>query len=187
MVSTAANFRYFILGLLAEQTMSGYDIRRLLKSLGWLMGNPSFGAIYPALHALFEHGLATVETTSQSNKRIRKIYTITDAGRQALQGWIAQPTKSRTNVKSFVMDLILVGNLAQDRLTAHLQQRRKVVAAHYSASESVLQDLGERVNQGQRMAIEYGLATASAELAWLDRTLAQLSASQDIDPSETAI
>ena len=85
MTSTAADFRYFVLGLLAEQTMSGYDIRPVFKSLGSLMGSPSFGAIYPALHTLLEDGLATVETTTQANKRIRKIYTITDAGRQALQ------------------------------------------------------------------------------------------------------
>jgi DNA-binding PadR family transcriptional regulator len=167
--------------------MSGYDISRFLKSLGSLVGNPSFGAIYPALHALLEDGLATVETTSQSNKRIRKIYTITDAGRQALHDWVVQPAKSRTNVKSFVMGLILVGNLAQDRLAAHLEQRRQLVAEHHSALELVFQDLGKRVNKGQRMAIEYGLATANVELAWLDRTLALLSAGQDVDPSEIAI
>ena len=181
------NFRYFILGLLAEQTMSGYDVRRVLKSLGWLMGSPSFGAIYPALHTLLEDGLATVKTTTQSNKRIRKLYTITDAGRQALQDWIVQPAKSWTNVKSFVMGLIMAGNLAQDRLAIHLEQRRQLVADHHSALELVLQDLGEQVNQGQRMAIEYGLATANAELAWLDLTLVQLSADQAIDPSGTAI
>jgi DNA-binding PadR family transcriptional regulator len=186
-MSTAANFRYFILGLLAEQTMSGYDIRRVLRSLGWLMGNPSFGAIYPALHALVEDDLATVETTTQSNKRIRKIYTITSAGREALQEWVVQPAKSQTNVKSFVMGLITVGNLARDRLAAHLDQRRQLVSDHHSALELVLQDLGEQINQGQRMAIEYGLATANAELAWLDCTLAQLSADQDSGPSGNAI
>ncbi|MBN1579398.1 MAG: PadR family transcriptional regulator [Anaerolineae bacterium] len=175
MAGVAANFRYFILGLLAEQSMSGYDIQRFLKSLGWLMGNPSFGAIYPALHALLGDGLVTVETTSQASQRIRKIYSITDAGREALHEWVAQPTKSRTNVKSFVIELILVGNLAQDRLSRLLERRHEAVAAHYAALEPILEDLGERVNQGQRMAIEYGLATASAELAWLERMLAQLS------------
>jgi DNA-binding PadR family transcriptional regulator len=184
MAHVAANFRCFILGLLTEQSMSGYDIKRLLKSLGWLMGNPSFGAIYPALHALLEDDLVTVETTSQSNMRIRKIYTITDTGRQTLQDWIAQPGKPQTNVKSFVMALILVGNLAQDRLTEHLEQRRETVTAHYAALSPVLEDLGEHMSQGQRMAIEYGLATAHAELAWLDRTLAQLSVDRE---SETVI
>jgi DNA-binding PadR family transcriptional regulator len=179
MAHVAEHFRYFVLGLLTEQSMSGYDIRRLLKSLGWLMGNPSFGAIYPALHALLEDKLVTVETSSQSNTRIRKIYTITNAGRQALQDWVTQPGKSQTNVKSFVMALILVGNLAQDRLTEHLEQRRETVAAHYAAMNPVLEDLGEQVSQGQRMAIEYGMATARAELAWLDQTLARLSMDQE--------
>ncbi|MBN1580745.1 MAG: PadR family transcriptional regulator, partial [Anaerolineae bacterium] len=160
---------------------------RVLKSLGWLMGSPSFAAIYPALPVLLEDGLATVETTTQANKRKRKIYTITDAGRQALQDRVVQPAKSRANVKSFVMGLITLGNLAQDKLVAHLEQRRQLVADHHSVLELVLQDLGECVNQGQRMAIEYGLATANAELAWLDRMLAQLSIDQDIDPSDTAI
>jgi DNA-binding PadR family transcriptional regulator len=151
------------------------------------MGSPSFGAIYPALHALLEDGLATVETTTQANKRIRKIYTITGAGRRALQDWVVQPVKSRTNVKSFVMGLITLGNLAEHKLAAHLMQRRQLVADHHLALELVLQDLGERVNQGQGMAIEYGLATANAELAWLDRMLAQLPVDRDIDSSDTVI
>ena len=41
------DFRYFILGLLSQQPMSGYDAKQYLESLGWLVGNPSFGAIYP--------------------------------------------------------------------------------------------------------------------------------------------
>ena len=98
MAHTAASFRYFILGLLTERAMSGYDIRRLLKSLGWLMGNPSFGAIYPALHTLLDDGMVTVETAIQSNKRIRKSYSITDAGQQALRDWMAQPPQSRASV-----------------------------------------------------------------------------------------
>ena len=32
----AVRSRYFILGLLARQSMSGYDIKRFFKSLSWL-------------------------------------------------------------------------------------------------------------------------------------------------------
>lgn len=187
MASAATRFRYFILGLLTAQAMSGYDIRRFLKSLGWLVGNPSFGAIYPALHTLLDDGLVTVETTTQPNKRIRKNYSITDAGRQALCNWMAQPSRSRDNVRSFVMDLIMTGDLAQERLVEQLQQRRQVVVRHRLTLESVHQDLSERVHRGQQMAIEYGLATANAELAWLDLVLAQLSVGQDSDLFETTI
>ena len=60
--STTVSLRYFISGLLAQQSMSGYDIRRFLKSLSWLIGSPSSGSLYPILRALLEEGLATVKT-----------------------------------------------------------------------------------------------------------------------------
>jgi DNA-binding PadR family transcriptional regulator len=50
-----------ILGLLAQQPMSGYDIKRFLKSLSWLIDSPSFGSIYPTLRALREDDLVTME------------------------------------------------------------------------------------------------------------------------------
>ena len=34
MTAGAVSFRHFILGLLKQQPMSGYDIKRLLKGLG---------------------------------------------------------------------------------------------------------------------------------------------------------
>lgn len=44
--------RHFILGLWVQQPVSGYDIRQMFKGLEWLIGAPSFGSLYPALHAL---------------------------------------------------------------------------------------------------------------------------------------
>ena len=54
MPTGTGSFRYSILGLLTHEPMSGYDIKRFLESLGWLVGSPSYGSIYPALHALLE-------------------------------------------------------------------------------------------------------------------------------------
>ena len=112
MVASSAKFRYFILGLLAKRPMSGYDIRRLLRSLGWLFGNPSFGTIYPALHALLEDGLVTVEVVPHPNRPARKIYTITENGEQALQRWVAQPPRQGAGLRAFIMYLIVTGNSA---------------------------------------------------------------------------
>ena len=111
--------------------MSGYDIRRLLRSLGWLFGNPSFGTIYPALHALLEDGLVTVEVVPHPNRPARKIYTITENGEQALQRWVAQPPRQGAGLRAFIMYLIVTGNSARDQLAAHLRSRppRAPVAA----------------------------------------------------------
>jgi len=67
-MASAVSIRHFILGLLNRQRMSGYDIRRFLKSLSWLIDSPSPGSLYPALHILLEDGLVTVEVVSRQDK-----------------------------------------------------------------------------------------------------------------------
>ena len=175
MARGSASFRYFILGLLVRRAMSGYDIRRFLKSLGWLLGNPSFGAIYPALHTLLQDDLVTVEVVPHPSRPARKIYTITEAGKQALQEWIAQPPPSSIGMRAFIMHLILAGDFTRTGLIARLEQRREVAATQFSTLEQAVEELGEKASLGEHMAIEYGLTISSAELTWLEDKLAQLT------------
>jgi DNA-binding PadR family transcriptional regulator len=175
MAAGAVSLRYFILGLLAQQSMSGYDIRRFLKSLSWLIGNPSPGSLYPILRALPEEGLATVETIPGLDKPPKKTYTITEAGRQELQAWIDQPAGAEAPLKAFLMRLLLAGNFSPAGLMAHLEQRRAQVAAHHDALHEAVDMVQEKDDLGQFLAMDYGLALAMAELTWLDHTLGELS------------
>ena len=56
LVNTATSLSYFALGCLQELATSGCDSGRVLKSLGWPLGNPSIGAIYPVLHVMSKEG-----------------------------------------------------------------------------------------------------------------------------------
>ncbi|MBE9507338.1 MAG: PadR family transcriptional regulator [Chloroflexi bacterium] len=171
-MANTVSIRQFILGLLNREPMSGYDIKRFLKGLSWLIDSPSFGSLYPALHALLEDGLATVEVVPRQAKPPRKIYSITGAGRQVLREWIDQPVKSDAPLKAFVMRLILASNFSHADLIAHLQGRRAQVAAHLERTAGAM---NEGLDLGERLALDYGVAVATAELAWLDNTLDRLS------------
>jgi PadR family transcriptional regulator AphA len=173
-MTRAASIRHLILGLLAPQSMSGYDIKCLLKSWSWLVDSPSFGSLYPTLHALQDDGLVTVERVPGQGKPARKVYTITEAGRQALREWVDQPVAQDTSLKTFIMRLILAGNFSHTGLIAYLQQRRSQVAVHRATLEQIAGTLDE-TDLGQRLASDYGLALASAELVWLDSALEHLS------------
>ena len=70
MAGSTVSFRYFVLGLLAQRSMSGYDIKRFLKSLSWLIGSPSFGSLYPALHALLKDELVTVKVAPRTGTHL---------------------------------------------------------------------------------------------------------------------
>ena len=146
MTTATVSSRHFILGLLAQKPMSGYDIKHFLKSLSWLIGSPSFGSLYPALHNLLKDNLVTVKVLPREGKPSRKIYSITEAGREALAEWINQPAKSSAPLKAFVMHLILADSFSPAGLIVHLQQRRAQVAAHHDTLEQTGGALDEETN-----------------------------------------
>jgi PadR family transcriptional regulator AphA len=165
------SFRYFILGLLTRQPMSGYDVKRFLRHLDWLIDSPSFGSVYPALHTLLKDKLVTVEVIPNRDRPARKVYTITEAGRQVLQEWLDQPLEPDVSLKAFLMRLMLATNLPYAEVVECLQQRRSQVATHRASLKQVIGTEDEKLGLGQRLAFDYGLAAAQAELAWLDRML----------------
>ena len=75
------------------------------------------------------------------------------------------------------MRLILAEHLSRPELIAHLQQRHSQVSAQRTALKQTAEAMGgdENVDLGERLALEYGVAMATAELAWLDHTLDRLS------------
>jgi PadR family transcriptional regulator AphA len=177
MVAGATSLRHFVLGLLSRQPMSGYDVKRILDSLSWLIGNPSFGSLYPALHSLLEDGLVAVEVEPQPGKPDRKIYSITEAGRQTLAEWANQPVGSDASLRAFAMRLLLAGTFSHQTLQEHLAQRRAQVAEQRTALERAVRNETEVTHLKQHLAVDYGLALADAELAWLDGILSQLTRS----------
>lgn len=174
-MARAVSIRHLILGLLTQQPMSGYDVKRFLQSLSWLVDSPSFGSIYPTLRALQEDGLVTMEEVPHQGKQPRKIYTITEMGRQSLREWVDQPISPDVSLKTFLMRLVLADSFSQTGLIVHLQQRRSQIATHYATLQQITDTLDEAADSRQRLTFEYGLALATTELTWLDSKLELLS------------
>lgn len=175
--------RHFILGLLVNQPMSGYDIKRLFGRFRWLVGRSSFGNIYPALHSLLEEGLVTVDVIASPDRPPRKVYHINERGLQALEAWNREPVEQDVSLKTFVMRLLLSGNLDREELMAYLEQRRADVAEQRDA----LQELADPTHDGdlgRTLALEYGLALSGKEIDWLERTLEQLGTREHHTRSE---
>ena len=174
MSAGTASFRHIILGLLVRQPMSGYDIKRYLMSLNWLIGNPSSSSLYPTLRTLLRDGCATVEVHPHESRPPRKIYSITEAGRQELKVWNDRPVKPDAPLRAFVMRLVLADTHPHATLVSHLRQRRAQVASKQATLEQII-SAREQACPEQNLAPDYGLAMASAEISWLDRTLDQLA------------
>lgn len=72
--------RFVILRLIAEKPRYGYEIIKAIEEKVGGSYSPSPGVIYPTLTMLEELGYATVEASEGG----KKLYAITDQGRQAL-------------------------------------------------------------------------------------------------------
>ncbi len=73
--------RAAVLALLAEKPMHGYQIINEIDERTGGHWKPSAGSVYPTLQLLTDEGLISVE---ESNGR--KIYSLTDIGREAVAG-----------------------------------------------------------------------------------------------------
>lgn len=73
--------RTAVLALLAEQPMHGYQIIHEIEERSGGSWKPSAGSVYPTLQLLADEGLISAE---ESNGR--KVYSLTDAGRETVAG-----------------------------------------------------------------------------------------------------
>ncbi|MFT4396201.1 PadR family transcriptional regulator [Gordonia lacunae] len=81
-----------ILVSLAERPGTGYEIgQQFDRSIGYFW-SATHQQIYRTLKKLLDDELVSVESISQDGRPDKKVYTISDAGRDALADWAMSPT-----------------------------------------------------------------------------------------------
>ena len=81
--------QFAILGFLASESGTGYDIRIWLEGIS-SMWHESYGQIYPTLKRLSEDGLVTKKVTDGAKGSDKYVYSITKKGRKALTNWLEE-------------------------------------------------------------------------------------------------
>jgi DNA-binding PadR family transcriptional regulator len=99
-VFSHGRLRLYLLKLLDESPRHGYDVIRLLEDRFMGLYAPSPGTIYPRLQRLEAEGLVT-----QSQEGGRKVYQITDAGREELAGRRAELDELEAEISGSVHGL----------------------------------------------------------------------------------
>lgn len=195
-----------VLGLLEENDLHGYELRKRLGDLLGLRLAISFGSLYPALGRLEKAGLvkavssrpvATRPSAPMSGSLVgelaafrsqrraatgngrgargKKVYGITDAGRQRLIEMLSDPDVS--DDRAFPVRVALCHNLLPaDRLTLFERRRAELLTRVQQRRRS---DGGDgRVNTYLRSLLERDTAALEADLAWLDRLIADERAAE---------
>lgn len=86
---------FAILGLLAREPLSGYDLTRRTKERLRFFWRAQHSQIYPELARLEEEGLVTHRVVEQPDRPDKKVYSVTEAGLEALKTWVVEPPGAR--------------------------------------------------------------------------------------------
>jgi len=80
--------KFALLGLLNQQSMTGYDITRQFKHTINEFWHANHSQIYPELKKLTDEGLVVFRIENGENLINKKVYTITDKGRADFIKWL---------------------------------------------------------------------------------------------------
>jgi DNA-binding PadR family transcriptional regulator len=179
---------YAILGMLALEPASGYQIKKLMEQSTSNFWSESYGQIYPILKQLTREGLATSHTEKQEGKPERNIYTLTPSGKTELLSWLSEPVdempeRNELLLKLFFGQLIPVKeNIAQ---LEHFQELQLSLLQKYRSIEHFLHAcIQDQASYATRysyslITVRYGIHSCQALLAWCAETLEMLHKMND--------
>jgi DNA-binding PadR family transcriptional regulator len=183
-----------VLGLLTEQPLHGYELKkRLSETLGPLWGI-SFGSLYPALRRLERAG-AIEETEAEEvgraqfvptgsldgdlaaarqrrrvrpGRRTRKAYRITERGRTTFAELL---TDDQTDdERTFALKLSFCRHLSSRDRLALLERRRNQLAQRLSRSR---REPSRTIDRYTRSLLEHRARSTQHDLEWIDELIAE--------------
>jgi DNA-binding PadR family transcriptional regulator len=181
-----------ILGLLDEQDLHGYQLKKQLAELVGSRSGISFGSLYPALARLEKAGaVKAVEanTTSEPaipmtgalsgelaafrarigrparSRRTKKVYGITEIGRQRLRELLVDES---TDDRTFAVQVAFCRTLSAQQRVALFEQRKAELNRRLAERSRA----GDSRSDAYRLSLrEHDTRTITHDLTWIDELI----------------
>jgi DNA-binding PadR family transcriptional regulator len=166
-------FKYAILGFLSWQPMTGYDLKKMFEDSLTLYWSGNNNQIYRTLVDLHKQGLVSREIQQQENYPARKVYSITDKGRQDLRQWLLSTPELPQQKHAFLIQLTWADQLLPEELDHLLEEYENEVLMQLLLTRAPKQQ--ELVSQARtsreaclwEMIHENSINRYESELAWV--------------------
>ena len=116
--------RYVLLGLLQEEELSGYEMKKIIDIRMSFFWQESFGQIYPELSKMLEEGLIDFSNTESTGqiKREKIRYKITTPGENELKLWMESENEKDTSRSEFLLKMFLSTEANAEEMRKHILQ-----------------------------------------------------------------
>lgn len=155
-----------LLGLLLPGPKHGYELHQeFAESLGavWQVG---LSQMYAHLKALEDGGLVTRQTEVQGNRPPRKVYSITDRGREYFLQWLHEPTPHIRGIRlEFLSRLFLFHRLGLPGPHDLIERQKALCQAR---AEALSRLASETADPFLRLVHQFRRGQVEAVIRWLD-------------------
>ena len=176
---------YALLGLLARQPLSGYDLSQYMKKRVGQMWSALPSQIYPELARLEAQEMVEHHVVEQRDYRPdKKVYEITDEGREALRKWVLEPTPITARRDEFVLKAYSLWLTNPEQAITQFREQEQYHVKQLEEHEELLARLsrewGSALEQndsplfGSSLALHYGIGYERNYVAWCQWAIKQL-------------
>jgi DNA-binding PadR family transcriptional regulator len=172
-----------VLGLLKEQDMHGYELKKRLSDVFGVSSAVSFGSLYPALARLEAAGAVAVlavakdplpggtgqQLAERRTDRRRKVYGITALGAKMFEDLLTGSQSGGEDERSFHLRLAFAGYLPPESRLGLLQQRRAVLGERLVQLASRAR--ARRDDSYMKILFERQREALSGDVSWLDHLI----------------
>ena len=177
--------KFIILGFLNYRDCTGYEIKQFLDQSTSNFWHAKQSQVYTTLKKIQEEGLAVSVSEPGEGRPDRRVYSITEKGRNELRTWLSGPITELDKVKSAnLVKLFFSAQLEKETILVHLRQElalyqemhqhlecfsKKVVEKH--TADKVHLPLDALLWEATR---RFGVAHKKMYIAWLEETIAMV-------------
>ena len=174
------NLQYVLLGLLAKQDLTGYDIKKLFAQEVGGFWCARHSQVYPELRKLEENGQITSYTGTVGTKLQKKYYRLAPSGRQRLRDWLTQPLGDMMPTRDeFTMKLYLIRSRKDPQLRQLFQEdirRHEEHLAHLRLRWQLLfpTQKAQEKDWGHALILQEAIQRETRKLEWEKKQLAEI-------------
>jgi DNA-binding PadR family transcriptional regulator len=161
-----------ILGLLKERAMHGYELKKELTAQLGQFWQVSYGSLYPSIRRLETAGALQRVFPKEEVKRRKNIYRITEEGERRFSEALTDDIGVDDDA-SFGMKFAFFRYMKPSQRVEVLETRRVHLKAKLAEMREKLRSYRERIDAYTYRLMEHGVDTTSAEMAWIEKLIAE--------------
>ena len=172
-----------LLGFLNYMPLTGYDLKQSIDHSTAHFWHAHHSQIYTTLRQMEEEGLVTSQFVYEAGQPNRRVYTITEAGRQQLKEWLDQPMLEMAALKEdFMVRIFFSGQREPEKVLNELKMqlelhRQKLEVYHHIPDDDGNEEAFPQQKREEAFwhaTLDMGIHYEETYIQWLERTISMV-------------